>query len=645
MSTLEDDAQSDAGSTASAPGYADEKDLTLWNKSLSQRWRRLRRRCTSFTTGSSVSNYIANQKQHRESLLDLETTCDSPVVNTRRNSSSVIVIPKRAMSPSKENGLLQKHDTISMDENFISKPPKSKSGSEKIFPEVQQLLRNKLNRLHAGLRKRRAVSVHEVQSNRSRTPIFYVPSPLATSASHHESIRDIDENDDEYTDDTGHASLPPFAFRDDGTPEKSKELRRKPSSVCSSGRGTGTPTEDVESRSTDSNRSSSSSVRDNNEVVSPWSKDHGYHSIESQNMNYERVYCDKWTSPSKEAKHLNCNEKLNKAKEQYGFIHASERRNSVKFAVNEPVRQIEISTSPTKFYKDRYSDRSWSPSKTPPGGDTPKNNFMIGSIVTNRFIACSTLPTDSGPPSLPYGVSTHETEKSPPKRESSVRTKIPERTKTPAKSENVPPRGNPNLPPRSVAPPLSARNRTRSQSPTKKDKKHLAQRSAWLSESRAKANANLTNGNSPKPDSIWKNGDNRENSPSPYGDGENAEEDEESKFCTLPRHGKGAAFTILTVTFTKGPGHKGLGFSIVGGRDSPKGSMGIYVKTIFPTGQAAESDALREGDEILAVNHKPFHGLSHQEAIAVFKEIKSGPVQLHIGRRSSKKRRDPLQIS
>ncbi|XP_050519291.1 uncharacterized protein LOC114346485 isoform X2 [Diabrotica virgifera virgifera] len=115
-------------------------------------------------------------------------------------------------------------------------------------------------------------------------------------------------------------------------------------------------------------------------------------------------------------------------------------------------------------------------------------------------------------------------------------------------------------------------------------------------------------------------------------------EEEESKFCTLPRGGN--TFTIRQVIFQKGSDFKPLGFSIVGGRDSPKGSMGIYVKTIFPNGQAADNGTLKEGDEILAVNSKPLHGCSHKEAINVFKQIRQGSVLLHIGRRITKKHRD-----
>ncbi|XP_058067266.1 PDZ domain-containing protein 2-like [Anopheles bellator] len=120
-------------------------------------------------------------------------------------------------------------------------------------------------------------------------------------------------------------------------------------------------------------------------------------------------------------------------------------------------------------------------------------------------------------------------------------------------------------------------------------------------------------------------------------DDEDEDSIEESKFCTLPRHGPNA-FTIRQARFSKGNGAKALGFSIVGGKDSPKGSMGIYVKTIYPNGQAAEKGTLHAGDEILSVNGKAFQGLSHQEAINVFKGIKTGDVVILIGRRNNRRK-------
>ncbi|XP_058836085.1 multiple PDZ domain protein-like isoform X2 [Topomyia yanbarensis] len=91
--------------------------------------------------------------------------------------------------------------------------------------------------------------------------------------------------------------------------------------------------------------------------------------------------------------------------------------------------------------------------------------------------------------------------------------------------------------------------------------------------------------------------------------------------------------TYLSVTYYKGIGMKSLGFSIVGGRDSPKGNMGIYVKTVFPSGQAALDGNLMAGDEIVSINDVMVLGMSHTETIGLFKNIKEGPVMLKLARR------------
>lgn len=76
-------------------------------------------------------------------------------------------------------------------------------------------------------------------------------------------------------------------------------------------------------------------------------------------------------------------------------------------------------------------------------------------------------------------------------------------------------------------------------------------------------------------------------------------------------------------------GHDGLGFSIVGGHNSPHGDLPIYVKNVFEKGAAAACGQLKRGDQILAVDGINLQGLSHQEAVAVLKKVE-GTVTLTI---------------
>ncbi|XP_035715266.1 uncharacterized protein LOC110851648 isoform X2 [Folsomia candida] len=113
--------------------------------------------------------------------------------------------------------------------------------------------------------------------------------------------------------------------------------------------------------------------------------------------------------------------------------------------------------------------------------------------------------------------------------------------------------------------------------------------------------------------------------------------DESPSFCTLPRRPKSSCLTSMTIVFEKGSGKKPLGFTVVGGKDSPKGDIGIFVKSILPNGQAFEDGRLQEGDEVLSINGDPMEQLTHNEAVNCFKKVKNGPIVIQINRRTKRK--------
>lgn len=281
----------------------------------------MRRRCASFTSGTHSSG---NGGSPQQQLLS-PSTPRARVVSPR---------PPRGASP----------------EPWSS--PDTPRGA-KMFPDV---LRSKLTRIHDGLRKSRTFSVHEVvhQPENNRPATFYVPSPLKSGSDgeldefhHHRELR--------------LTSLPPsFPVKDRGLSPARDLDPRKPPSTCSSGRGSGTPTEELDRRSDHSNRSSVSSSASGRRYDNPGGEwDHGYHSIEGVGLESE---CD-----------------------------SKGRRGRVTFATDGG--SLDYDCLDARNQPKTRSCRRWSQADT-----LVLQRFVVGGAVTRR--EPSPPLRDAGPPSL-----------------------------------------------------------------------------------------------------------------------------------------------------------------------------------------------------------------------------------------------------
>ncbi|GLV43023.1 big bang [Carabus blaptoides fortunei] len=76
----------------------------------------------------------------------------------------------------------------------------------------------------------------------------------------------------------------------------------------------------------------------------------------------------------------------------------------------------------------------------------------------------------------------------------------------------------------------------------------------------------------------------------------------------------------------------GLGFSLDGGRDSPRGDKPLIIKKIFTGGAAEKCGQLSSGDELMKVNDTEVHNMTRIEVWSLMKKLPDGKVTLTIRR-------------
>ncbi|XP_043279658.1 uncharacterized protein [Venturia canescens] len=542
-----------------------KKDLNLWNKSISQRWRKLRRRCS-----------VQEISEPREALL--EDGSRRTVIHAVRSTPT-----SREASPAPKSS----HDGASP-KKLLQTSSLRLPGTSKGIADFQNVLRSKFSKINAGIRKRKALSVTEVFPPKENVSNFYVPSPLSSSTSQKFEPANYESRCEP-------ASLPPYPYHENLETLAEASVPNSPQCKgLENPRGCRAFTYEAR-RNLEDSRSDVIEEESSKEPYENMSFGASGRLQANGSCAHARDTLRRSNSENRDhSRHDNSYENVQFSRcSQRSTIHDEREENLRRLARSiSETRETDNSYENMHFHKNSKSrndseDSCFEDIHIP--RVTPRkrsNEFKLGGQVTNYSPSCSSTGSagvlnklDEGPSSLGADIS-----------------------------------------------------------PGKKNSRRINSRSV--------ANIPCSSANNLKAWHGAQETDEGLNTDSELEDIDESGEGEESKFCTLPRPGKGGvSFTILTARFYKGPGHKGLGFSIVGGTDSPRGNMGIYVKTVFPNGQAADLNTVKEGDEILSINSKPLHGMTHAEAIAEFKAVKAGDVILHVGRRVSRKKKDGLTLA